>query len=183
MNQAVQAFATEARIYCAWAISIEEGDQGAAAALRRIVALYQAALRLPAPNAEGTQDGPEFVRTEARKQVLAACGRLPLQYYAEQFSPLLCLRPRKRQLAISRTTLPIFSRTWSRACGISIMIKRLMPCGSGPSDFRLIGDAMRAALFGHFMPTWQRIVARDWWTASNRRCTRRPPGVIVSGRW
>ena len=88
MDQAVQAFATEARIYCAWAISIEEGDQGAAAALRRIVALYQAALRLPAPNAEGTQDGPEFVRTEARKQVLAACGRLPLQYYSEQFSPL-----------------------------------------------------------------------------------------------
>ena len=89
MDPTVQAFAAEARRYCAWAIRIEEGDQGAANALRRIVALYQAALRLPEPSADGTQgDLPAFARGEEREAVRVACARLPLQYYSELFDPL-----------------------------------------------------------------------------------------------
>jgi hypothetical protein len=89
MEPTVQAFAAEARRYCTWAVSIEEGDQGAANALRRIVALYQAALRLPEPTAEGTQDElPAFVSGEEREAVRVACARLPLRHYSELFDPL-----------------------------------------------------------------------------------------------
>jgi hypothetical protein len=89
MDPTVQAFAAEARIYCAWALNIEEGDQGAASALRRIVAVYQAALRLPEPSVEGTQDDlPAFVSREEHEAVRQACARLPLQYYSELFNPL-----------------------------------------------------------------------------------------------
>ena len=89
MDSALQAFAAEARNYCAWAVSIEEGDQGAAAALRRIVGLYQAALHLPSASVDGTQDNPvEFVGTDERELVRVGCARLPLRYYSEQFDPL-----------------------------------------------------------------------------------------------
>jgi len=89
MDSPLQAFAAEARNYCDWAIRIEDGDHGAANALRRIVALYQAALQLPPASVEGTQDDPlEFAGTEGRERVRAACARLPLQYYSEQFDPL-----------------------------------------------------------------------------------------------
>jgi len=88
MHSGLQAFAAEARNYCAWALSIEEGDQGAATALRRIVALYQAALRLPPCGVEGTRDDPLDFGTDERELVRAACARLPLQYYSEQFDPL-----------------------------------------------------------------------------------------------
>jgi len=89
MEPAVQAFAAEARRYCTWAVSIEQGDQGAANALRRIVALYEAALRLPEPSVKGTQDDrPAFVSREEREAVRVACARLPLQYYSELFDPL-----------------------------------------------------------------------------------------------
>jgi hypothetical protein len=89
MDPTVQAFAAEARVYCAWAVSIEEGDLGAANALRRIVALYQAALRLPEPSAVGTKDDlPTFVSREEHEAVRQACARLPFQYYSELFNPL-----------------------------------------------------------------------------------------------
>ena len=89
MDSALQAFAAEARNYCAWAVSIEEGDQGAATALRRVVALYQAALQLPPASVEGTEDDRhEFVDTDERERVRVACARLPLQYYSQQFDPL-----------------------------------------------------------------------------------------------
>jgi hypothetical protein len=89
MHPTVQAFAAEARLYCTWAVHIEDGDQGVANALRRIVALYLAALRLPEPSAEGTQgDLPAFASGEEREAVRGACARLPLQYYSELFDPL-----------------------------------------------------------------------------------------------
>jgi hypothetical protein len=69
--------------------NIEEGDQAVSHALRRIVALYQAALKLPAPRAEGTHsDALEYVGDTERERVRAACAGLPLQYYSEQFDPL-----------------------------------------------------------------------------------------------
>jgi hypothetical protein len=89
MDRTVQAFTAEARRYCTWAVRIEDGDQGAANALRRIVALYQAALRLPEASAEGTQGNPPaFASGEEREAVRVACARLPLQYYSELFDPL-----------------------------------------------------------------------------------------------
>jgi len=89
MDSTLQAFAAEARKYCTWAVNIEEGHQGSANALRRIVALYQAAFQLPPVSVEGTQDDPlEVVDTDERARVRVACARLPLQYYSEQFDPL-----------------------------------------------------------------------------------------------
>lgn len=88
MASDLQVFAAAARRYCAWAVSIEEGETGAATALRRIVDLYQAALGLPTHSIEGTQDDLVEFGTDEREVVRVACARLPLQYYSEQFDPL-----------------------------------------------------------------------------------------------
>ena len=88
VDPAVQAFSVEARIFCSWAVNIEEGEPGAASALRRIVALYDAALRLPKPRTGSTTDSPTLVGGEEREVVRIACARLPLQYYSELFDPL-----------------------------------------------------------------------------------------------
>jgi hypothetical protein len=57
-DSALQTFAAEPHRYCTWAVSIDGVDPGAAAALRRIVGLYQAALRLPPATAEGMHNDP-----------------------------------------------------------------------------------------------------------------------------
>jgi hypothetical protein len=69
LDSNLQAFAAEARCYCAWAVSIEEGDPGAATALRRIVALFQAALRLPPASVDGTEDDLVECGTDERELV------------------------------------------------------------------------------------------------------------------
>src|SRR4051812_11359936 len=70
MEPTVYEFAAEARRYCTWAVSIDEGDQGAAETLRRIVALYHSALQLPEASAQRTQDSlPAFVSGEEREAV------------------------------------------------------------------------------------------------------------------
>jgi Domain of unknown function (DUF5063) len=88
MASDLQAFAAEARRYCAWAVSIEEGETGAATALRRIVDLYQAALGLPAASSEDTPGDLAEFGSDEQGVVRLACARLPLQYYSEQFDPL-----------------------------------------------------------------------------------------------
>jgi len=85
-------FAEEARRFVEWADgAIGDPQLHAADALRRVLALYTAALQLPQPWSQGvkgaTPEVPHLAERLARVQQRAAS--LPLQYYSEIFSPLV----------------------------------------------------------------------------------------------
>lgn len=77
-------FAHEAARFVAWARSdIAGGPAGVREALERILALYMAGLALPNERHLDVSDVPaeSDVSSEERERVLAACARLPVQYY------------------------------------------------------------------------------------------------------
>jgi len=87
-----ERFSREARRFIDWADGSESsGTMLARVALRRMVALYAAALELPQPWSEGVSakhpSEPALAeRLEALRERAAA---IPLQYYSEIFSPLV----------------------------------------------------------------------------------------------
>ena len=84
------AFAAEARTFCRWATGEDGAEMNVASALRRVSALYAAALELPPPFTEGVStELPEVSpRTGSVEIVRARAARLPLQLYWEIFDPL-----------------------------------------------------------------------------------------------
>ena len=84
----IEAFVAEARRYCDWALAPDGWDRPAADALSRLVSLYQAALALPTATPD-FDEPPEFDVRAEETRVRTACARLPLQYYSEQFDPLV----------------------------------------------------------------------------------------------
>lgn len=88
-----ERFAAEARRFVDWADGSECVDTlSAPLTLRRLVALYAAALDLPQPwtrgVAVGRQDEPPFFG-ERVQAVRARAASIPLQHYGEIFSPLV----------------------------------------------------------------------------------------------
>ena len=85
-------FCDEARCFVAWADGTAAKELSAPLALRRVVALYAAALELPQPWSErvspgGSDDPPELVERLGIVRNRAAA--IPLQHYSEIFSPLV----------------------------------------------------------------------------------------------
>jgi len=88
-----ERFSLEARRFVDWADgSVSNDTLTAPIALRRVVALYAAALELPQPWIEGvsTQPEPEPAFFGARlTAVRSRAAAIPLQHYSEIFSPLV----------------------------------------------------------------------------------------------
>lgn len=85
-------FSDEARRFVAWADGRTAKELSAPLALRRVVALYAAALELPQPWSErvspgASDDPPELVERLGIVRNRAAA--IPLQHYSEIFSPLV----------------------------------------------------------------------------------------------
>jgi hypothetical protein len=87
-----ERFSHEARRFVAWADgSASDETLKAPVALRRVVALYAAALELPQPWSEGVtaEPGPGPALTEGMNSVRLRAMAIPLQHYSEIFSPLV----------------------------------------------------------------------------------------------
>lgn len=85
-------FADEARVFVAWADDRSDTALTAPLALRRIVALYAAALELPQPWSErvapSVRDDPPALLLQLAR-VRSRASAIPLQHYSEIFSPLV----------------------------------------------------------------------------------------------
>lgn len=110
----VEAFAREARRYCVWARDIHDGD--GAEALRRIVAVYEAALVLECPVAphDATTNAPDL--TNERQAVRARCDRLPIRYYSEG----LWYFEQRREAEAAWTWIFLFRTHWGRHAASAI---------------------------------------------------------------
>ncbi len=89
-----ERFSREARRFVDWADgSASDEELMAPVALRRMVALYAAALELPQPWSEGVSAGhtPSPALAERLNAVRERATAIPLQHYSEIFSPLLPL--------------------------------------------------------------------------------------------
>lgn len=87
-----ERFSREARRFVDWADGSASKDKMLApVGLRRIVALYAAALDLPQPWSEGVtaEHTPGPGLSERLNAVRARAAAIPLQHYSEIFSPLL----------------------------------------------------------------------------------------------
>ncbi|WP_372526157.1 DUF5063 domain-containing protein [Piscinibacter sp.] len=88
-------FSHEARRFIEWADGSASPEKlTAPVALRRVLALYAAALELPQPWCEGVSggSGAEPALAERLRAVRGRAAAIPLQHYSEIFSPLV-LRP------------------------------------------------------------------------------------------
>jgi len=89
-TQAADRFSREARLFVDWADG-SSGDEAmsAALALRRVVALYAAALELPQPWSQGVASAPEFVAAASHQlhAVRTRAAAIPLQHYSEIYTP------------------------------------------------------------------------------------------------
>jgi hypothetical protein len=85
-------FSDEARVFVAWAEGQGDAVLTAPLALRRIVALYAAALELPQPWSErvapAAHDEPPALLAQLAR-VRSRASAIPLQHYSEIFSPLV----------------------------------------------------------------------------------------------
>jgi len=95
-NQSRQAsaarFSEQVRLFIAWADGSASAERlSARVALRRVLALYAAALELPQPWSVGVsmQDAPAAAPPERLQAVRQRAAAIPLQHYGEIFSPLL----------------------------------------------------------------------------------------------
>lgn len=87
-----QCFSEEARQFVDWADGSASKDPlTAPVALRRVVALYAAALELPQPWSEGVSraPGPAPATLYQLHAVRTRAAAIPLQHYSEIFSPLV----------------------------------------------------------------------------------------------
>lgn len=86
----LDAFAEEARRFCRWATGEDGETMNAASALRRVSALYAAALELPLPFTKGMPAALSKVDapSEAVEQVAARVASLKPLVYWEIFDPL-----------------------------------------------------------------------------------------------
>ena len=85
-------FSHQARRFIEWADGTASADRlTAPLALRRVLALYAAALELPQPWSEGVSTGmvAESALAERLRAVRNRAAALPLQHYSEIFSPLV----------------------------------------------------------------------------------------------
>jgi hypothetical protein len=85
----LDAFASEARRFVAWARGEDADAMTAAAALRRVVALYGEALRLPnTVEVPPSLDEVAQVSEDEWRLVFDHAQTLPLRHYGEVFDPL-----------------------------------------------------------------------------------------------
>lgn len=88
---AVAAFADEVRAYSEWLLhGTDEGPAAAGAALRRLIALYTAALALPSAWSQELNDGREAPRIsiDEWRAAFDAARRLPVTSYVDTVSPI-----------------------------------------------------------------------------------------------
>ena len=90
MADSVRAFAEEAERFYSWVSSSPQGEEALADGLRRVVALYAAALSLPKPFAPDLpdEDSPAQVNESERIAVHRWASGLLLGCYSEIFNPL-----------------------------------------------------------------------------------------------
>jgi len=89
---AADRFSHDAREFVDWADGSDSPEAlTAPVALRRLVALYAAALELPQPWSEGVSNTPEPLAAAAHRlhAVRSRAAAIPLQHYGEIFSPLV----------------------------------------------------------------------------------------------
>jgi hypothetical protein len=87
----VAAFAREAAKFQRWArVELDKGGASPGLAMMRVTRLYLAALLLPPPSSEGLIcESVACVDDAEWNLVYKSAGRLPLDYYGEQFDPLV----------------------------------------------------------------------------------------------
>lgn len=87
-SQALDAFASEARAFCRWVAGDEAGAMDALTALRRVTALFSAALALPPTDALEVSDEEELdVPAEELARVAERTKLLPFSYYSQVLDP------------------------------------------------------------------------------------------------
>lgn len=87
-SQALDAFANEARAFCRWATGDERAPMDAPTALRRVSALFNAALALPPTDALEVSDEEELdVPAEELARVAERTKLLPFSYYLQVLDP------------------------------------------------------------------------------------------------
>jgi hypothetical protein len=87
-----ERFSHEAQRFIAWADGSQQtAALSAADALRRVLALYAAALQLPQPWSRGVskQEAQPPLQSERLQRLRVRASSLPLQHYSEIFSPLV----------------------------------------------------------------------------------------------
>jgi hypothetical protein len=84
----LDAFAEQAQRFCRWATCEDGESMSAASALRRVSALYTAALELPVPFAKGMSADVAEVDPPHEAQVVARIAGLKPTVYWEVFDPL-----------------------------------------------------------------------------------------------
>lgn len=87
-SQALDEFAREARAFCRWATGEEPAPMDAPTALRRVTALFNAALALPLTDALEVSDEEELdVPAEELARVAERTKLLPFSYYSQVLDP------------------------------------------------------------------------------------------------
>jgi len=86
----MEKFAVEARRYVEWAAGTTDERMDAATALRRIAAVYSAALHLPNPFSANALDDDDAKRVSSNETrlVYEKASELPFKYYDKAFDPL-----------------------------------------------------------------------------------------------
>ncbi|MCY3002673.1 MAG: DUF5063 domain-containing protein [Planctomycetota bacterium] len=87
-SQALDAFASEARAFRRWVTGDERAPMDAPTALRRVTALFSAALALPPTDALEVSDEEELdVHAEELARVAERTKLLPFSYYSQVLDP------------------------------------------------------------------------------------------------
>lgn len=87
-SQALDDFAREARVFCRWVTGDERAPMDASTALRRVTALFSAALALPPTDALEVSDEEELdVPAEELARVAERTKLLPFSYYSQVLDP------------------------------------------------------------------------------------------------